>query len=156
MTPPPPQRVDRQELEDTFIQVLGTTLRQLRRVADRSFAKLGLSSAMGTALTIIARQEGMAQKDLAKELGVEGPTVVRLVDQLCARQLVSREPTAADRRVRLLRATPKGHEMTRALAPLRSALQTQALADVSDTRLQDCLRVLLACQKAAESVGSEP
>ncbi|MFB1481651.1 MarR family winged helix-turn-helix transcriptional regulator [Corallococcus sp. RDP092CA] len=154
--PAPPKAPSRAELEAAFLQELTLTVRGWRRMADLRFAKLGLSSAVGTAMLTIEQRDGLAQGELARELGVEAPTVVRLVDQLCELGFIVRQTAPTDRRVKRLVLTKKGHELTRKLLPIRTAVQEEALADVTDADLQGCLKVLSACQQSLTRLSNDP
>jgi len=54
--------------------------------------------------------EELSQKELAGLMYKDMPTVTRIVDILCAKGLVKREESAADRRVSVLRLTDEGLE----------------------------------------------
>jgi hypothetical protein len=58
-----------------------------RREVNRALAEHGLSDAKALPVLHIARAGGgLRQGVLAEELGVEGPSLVRILDQLCAGQ----------------------------------------------------------------------
>lgn len=61
-----------------------------------------------SALTLIARNPGMKQTELANLLGIARSGVVMLTDGLAALGLVARIPSASDRRVYLLELTENG------------------------------------------------
>jgi DNA-binding MarR family transcriptional regulator len=69
-------------------------------------------------LEVIAANEGMAQSELAKAMGVDRSTIVKVIDQLEARRLIARRPARDDKRRYRLCLTPAGrdaHERIRAL-----------------------------------------
>jgi MarR family transcriptional regulator for hemolysin len=63
-----------------------------RRKADQTLAAHGLSEATAHPLLILSRggRENVRQGVLAEEMGLEGPSVVRLIDLLAAEGLVER------------------------------------------------------------------
>ena len=63
---------------------------------------------------------GMSQRELAQVLGLDPSQVVALVDELAGAELVERRPDPADRRTRLVVATPAGRG-TRQTAAARVA-----------------------------------
>ena len=67
-----------------------------RREVNRCLARHGLSDSRALPVLQITRSgNGMRQGVLAEELGLEGPSLVRLLDQLCAAGLVERRTTQA-------------------------------------------------------------
>ncbi len=81
--------------------------RQWQRLADSRLGSYGISTACTMPLLMIGRSGGgIRQVALAQQLGMEGPSLVRLLDKLCASDLVRRErrqrpprqPAVADRR----------------------------------------------------------
>jgi DNA-binding MarR family transcriptional regulator len=78
--------------------------------------------------------DGMSQRELAQVLGLDPSQVVALVDELADAGLVERRPDPADRRTRLVVATPAGRRTRRtaaarvaeaAVEPLRSLTEEE-------------------------------
>jgi MarR family transcriptional regulator for hemolysin len=79
--------------------------------------------------------EPLRQKDLAALIGIEGPSLVRLLDPLVANGLVLRIEDPSDRRARRLRLTAAGAATAaRIEARLREAEQ-ELLAELDDDAL---------------------
>ena len=77
--------------EDTFCLRLQRAARMWRKVADIELSKLNLSEATSTPLWLIYKLgEGLRQRTLAEHLGLEGHSLVRLLDQLEEAGLVVR------------------------------------------------------------------
>ncbi|MFX4627873.1 MarR family transcriptional regulator, partial [Acinetobacter baumannii] len=69
-----------------------------RRAANRVLADSGFSSSAITPLMLLAELgDGLRQRELAEEMAVEGPSLVRLLDGLEAAGLVERREDACDR-----------------------------------------------------------
>ncbi len=66
-------------------------------------------------LLILSRpgRENVRQGVLADEMGLEGPSVVRLIDLLAAEGLVERREDPTDRRAKVLHLTPAGRSQGR-------------------------------------------
>ena len=80
-----------------------------RRTADRLLASHKLSEATAHPLIILLRRgEAIGQGELAEEMGIEGPSLVRLIDLLEKESLVERREDPNDRRAKLLFLTSKG------------------------------------------------
>lgn len=79
-----------------------------RQLMDAELAHHGLSQAKWRTLAILAlRPEGMIQSELADELGVEGPSLVAMLDRLSKDEWVERIHSETDRRCKIIRLTPR-------------------------------------------------
>ncbi len=132
----------RPELENFFIGAVSALRRELRKVYDRELAPTGLSLAYAWPIVLIAEQPGMSQRELAERLDIEGPTLVRLLHQLAAMELVTREQNPDDLRANTLHLTPAGRATAKRLRRTMDGLRSRLLAGVSDDDLADALRVL--------------
>ena len=79
-------------------------------------APLDMSPARVTALSLIAMNSGINQAALAKELGVAGPSVLKLVDALEGANWIRRVEVEGDRRRYSLEITEHGQERLGALS----------------------------------------
>ena len=144
-------RAARARNERTFLMQLGPIRQALRRINGRALASLGISTAQAYPLVLIAQNDGIRQGELADRLDVEGPTLVRMLDQLGAMGLVDRRTDPSDQRARTLHLTPAGQALAERVEPVLYATRARILAEVSDDDLEVCLRVFDALRAAAES-----
>lgn len=98
-----------------------------RRKADQALIAHGLSEAVAHPLLILSRRgKCVRQGVLADEMGIEGPSLVRLIDLLQADGLVERREDPTDRRAKLLYLTAlgeaKANDIDRVLGHLRNEL----------------------------------
>ena len=98
-----------------------------RRESDQALSDHGLSYATAIPLLVLSRQgETVRQGALADELGIEGPSLVRLIDLLQAEGLVERREDPTDRRAKTLHLTATGEakveETNRVLRRVRASL----------------------------------
>jgi MarR family transcriptional regulator for hemolysin len=97
------------ELEDRFGAALHTTARGWRQALNKRCRYLGVSQAGWMTIAAVARaQLPLSQTDLADRLGVEGATIVTMVDRLVKAWLVVRERSATDRRINHVVITKSG------------------------------------------------
>jgi len=115
--------------------------RRWRRGLDTRLAAAGLSDA--TWVPLVHLQEsggGITQKELAALVGIEGSSLVRLLDILCRQGLVERRADATDGRARRVYLTAAG---TKRVAEIRAELskgEAEMLADLSDADIAAMLR----------------
>src|SRR3984885_13020602 len=88
------------ELEERFSDALHSTSRSWRQAVDRRLKHLGVSQASWMTIAIAAKaRSSLSQSELADKLGVEGATMVAMVDRLVKAGLVARHPCPNDRRI---------------------------------------------------------
>jgi len=141
-----------QSLPDTRI-MLGPWLQSIARIwraaTDVAFSRYGLSFSTGMALIYIHRLGGsMRQGELARCMGIEGPSLVRLLDQLCAAGLTRRRDDIQDRRAKHVDITAEGAALMLGLEPSLDRVRNRLLAGVSAEDLATTLRVLAAIGEA--------
>ena len=108
--------------------------RAWRREADQALADHGLSQATALPLMVLSRRDKCVRQGvLADEIGIEGPSLVRLIDLLQAEGLVERREDPTDRRAKTLHLTPTGEakaeEINRVLRRVRADLLKDIEAD---------------------------
>jgi MarR family transcriptional regulator for hemolysin len=110
---------------EDFSQLLHMTAHDWRTALDRRLRPMGLSRATWMLLFHVRKLDGPNQTELAEHLGLEGASVVRLVDRLEREGLVERRG-GVDRRVKTIHFTVKGEalaaEIGRVAASLRGEL----------------------------------
>ncbi|MFA5121630.1 MarR family winged helix-turn-helix transcriptional regulator [Zavarzinia sp.] len=133
---------------DTFGFQITLTMRAWRRMLDEAFAGHGLSEATWRPLIhIYTLGEGLHQNHLAASLGIEGPSLVRLLDNLETAGLIERRADAADRRAKTLHLTPAGRELAELIKDEAYGLHRRLLAGVSAEEIEHCLRVFAKVQE---------
>ncbi|WP_051647383.1 MarR family winged helix-turn-helix transcriptional regulator [Paracidovorax oryzae] len=136
-----PAPADPAELRNlTF--TLNLLQRAYRAAADRAVAHLGVSQAAGwTVVTIGRHGDGTRQGVIADLLGIEGPTLIRTLDQLVAAGLVERRDDPADRRARTLHLTEAGKAILARIEEALNGLRTELFQDIPAEDVRACLRV---------------
>jgi MarR family transcriptional regulator for hemolysin len=126
-----------------FSAALHNTARAWRQGIDRQLKDLGLSQAGWMTIAMVAKAtEPPSQKQLADLLGVEGPTIVAMVDRLVTSRLVVREASTLDRRVKLIRLTPAGDALYDRVKVVADAFR-QSVLDGLDPAAIDAATLLL-------------
>ncbi|MFT4251080.1 MAG: MarR family winged helix-turn-helix transcriptional regulator [Caulobacter sp.] len=142
--------------ERTFTGAILRLARIYRREVNRALAEHGLSDARALPVLHIARAGGgMRQGVLAEELGVEGPSLVRVLDQLCAAGLVERRDDPADGRAKTLHLTPDGQALAVIAEDTVQAVRSRLLAGVGDEDLSATLRTFAAFEAALEIANGQ-
>jgi MarR family transcriptional regulator for hemolysin len=117
--------------------------RRLRQAVDAELSSYGLTDATWRPLAYVGRLGGgVRQKELATALGIEGPSLVRLLDSLERRGLIERREDENDRRARGIYLTRAGRDLAVRVAKVGTGLQLRLLASVPAHDLEVCQRVL--------------
>lgn len=117
--------------------------RRWRAALDASLAEVGLSDATWSPLAHIGRSGGgLSQKDLAARVGIDGSSLVRLLDILCEKGLIERRQDPADRRSNLLFLTPAGRAAERKILHVLTAVEHRMLADLDDSAITNLTAAL--------------
>ena len=137
-------------LEQHFCLGLLRAARAWRRVADAAATDFGLSEATAYPLVFIGRLgDGLRQSALADAIGIEGASLVRLLDQLGADDLVVRREDPTDRRAKTLHLTDRGRDVAAALSAELDARRQSVLGDIGPGPLEAGLKVFAVLERAA-------
>src|ERR1700759_2113101 len=71
------------------------------------------------------------QTALADAIGIEGASLVRLLDELQASGLITREQDPNDRRANAVNLTPKGREVLAEVTEVLTQLRLEVFKDIS-------------------------
>ena len=117
--------------------------RRLRQAVDAELRTFGLTDATWRPLAYVGRLGGgVRQKELATALGIEGPSLVRLLDSLERRGLIERREDESDRRARGIHLTRAGRDLAVRVAKVGTEIQQRLLSTVPAQDLETCQRVL--------------
>jgi MarR family transcriptional regulator for hemolysin len=131
--------------------------RQYRAALDRAVAEFGLSDALTLPILTLARHpQGMRQNAMADAVGVEGPSLVRLIDRLVADGLVDRQEDQIDRRAKILTLTKAGHALCRPIMATLDEFRAAAMDGISPDDLAACLRVFLSMEQRLSDMRRVP
>lgn len=101
-----------------------------------------ISSVQYAALSAIARQPGISQRELGSELGLDRSTIADVVERMTRRGLLSREQSPRDRRRKVLTVTALGQNTLDELTPAVDRVDVLITGGLS-TAERDQLRALL-------------
>jgi MarR family transcriptional regulator for hemolysin len=124
------------ELDERFSGALHNTSRAWRQALDRRLKYLGVSQASWMTIATVAKaRRPLSQSELADRLGVEGATMVAMVDRLVKAGLVVRAPSATDRRVKRVVLTQAGNLLYDKVRTEAAAFRKELLADIDPKKL---------------------
>ncbi|UZP68941.1 MarR family transcriptional regulator [Desulfovibrio mangrovi] len=118
--------------------------RELRSIIDARFKEHGVSSARWVVLWALEELgEPVSQKRIANLLGIESPTLVRMLDRLEEDGLVRRNPSVEDRRVKLVELCAKAEPLLEEMHALFLQLEKDLYVGFSEEELIQAHNVML-------------
>lgn len=131
--------------------------RQWRRVLDRQLAAVGLTDATWAPLVHLSTPgDGISQSELAARIGLDGSTLVRLLDILCERGLIERRISAQDRRTKHVFLTREGEAEVARIRSLLIAAEAELLAGIEDGEIDAALSVFDRIGARIAMSGADP
>jgi MarR family transcriptional regulator for hemolysin len=133
--------------QNTPYLTLGSALlrvaRSWQREVNRTLQAHGLSQTMVMPLIVLHRNGGAVRQGMiAEEIGVEGPSLVRVIDQLERDGFVSRVSDPSDRRAKMVALTDAGCKKAGEIEVLLADLRGELTANVSEENLNITLDVM--------------
>jgi DNA-binding MarR family transcriptional regulator len=111
--------------------------------AGGQLARINLHSGQESLLKALADKDGMSMSDLAAALGVQPPTVTKMISRLAAQDYVQRRASTGDGRQAQVFLTERGRRAIAMIDKLWKRMEKVALNDIDDRdrkRLRKLLR----------------
>lgn len=141
------------DLHQRFSSLLHQTAALWRTTLDRRLKPLGFSQASWRTLIALRREpNGCNQTALADRLGIESPTLVRLLDRMEEQGWVRRVPDPKDRRSKRVELTSASLELATRMEQEVMALRAELLADLETEQLEAAITLLEGVRQRAETL----
>ncbi len=148
--------MERGKIEDSFGLVLAELAHKWRRLLDQRLRPKGFSQATWRTLFYAHRaKSGILQKDLAIAIGIEGPSLVRLLDVLESEGLIIRRVSSTDRRGKLILLTAAGDRKFQEIQEAADSLREKLLLEIPRDKLALCLEVFAEIEDNAVRLESQ-
>ena len=111
--------------------------------AGGQLSRIGLHSGQESLLKALSGNDGMSMSDLASNLGVQPPTITKMISRLAAQDYVERRASSGDGRQAEVFLTERGKRTIATIDKLWKRMEKTALADIEDKdrkRLRKLLR----------------
>lgn len=130
-------------LKAAFAENLVKIGRKLRTRFNADVVRHGLTYPRARVLAVLAERQPLRQTELAADLELEGPTVVRLLDGMEALDLITRRSVAGDRRAKHVELTEHGARQAEVVAAISARLRDTILSGSDAAEVETALGVLL-------------
>lgn len=133
-----------EELYNAYSFLLDRTARRVKQYAQQKFKELELGVTVDQWLVLkhLYENEDMKQNELAELLFKDNPTLTRIIDLLCEKELTIRKPHPADRRSFQVALTPRGKKAVEQMKPKIQKIRLKAWDGLSKKDFQHFQKVL--------------
>jgi len=147
---------DRSKNERDMISLITIVSRAYRKVVNRILAAHGLSDSQALPILLLGRLgDGVRTGVLAEQVGVEVPSLIRQIDQLCAAGLMERRDDPADGRAKTLHLTEAGRAQAAVIETLFLDARSRMLCHINDEDLATMLASLRGFEAALAAETAE-
>jgi len=115
-------------------------------------ARVGLHSGQESLLKSLAADDGMSMSDLAAALGVQPPTITKMISRLAAQDYVERRASSGDGRQAEVFLTERGRRAIATIDKVWKRIEKTALADIED---KDRKRLRKLLRQVERNLGSK-
>lgn len=137
-------------LKAALAETLVKTARRLRTRFDAEVVRHGLTYPRARVLAVLSERQPLRQTELAADLGLEGPTVVRLLDGMEAQGLIARRAVSGDRRSKHVELTEHGAAQAEIVAGISARLRDAILDGCDAADMTVALGVLAAIARVLD------
>lgn len=113
-----------------------------RTRAAAMLAEIGLHPGQETVLQLLSEQDGQTMSGLAEAMGVQPPTVTKMIARMGAQGLVTRDASGEDGRKIHVLLTDEGRECARKLKALWRGLERDATRELNSKERGDLAELL--------------
>ncbi len=142
--------------DQQFGQLLKRVHQLWHQVINERLRPRGVSHSQWRVVLEVSRSGApLTQSALASELGVESPTMVRLLDRLEDKGWIARAPCPTDRRARYVELTPRARRLASEIEIVVGEVRQALLRDLRPSQLADCIAALSKVEaRALEALAS--
>jgi MarR family transcriptional regulator for hemolysin len=130
------------DLGSQFAFELGQVSRKWRTRVNARLRHTGMSQPRWYALLQLSKLGPVSQTELAGQIGIEGPTLVRLLDALEKQGLIERQVAEGDRRVKIVRLTPGAQPILKAITEITNQFRNELFGGIPQEELAAACRLL--------------
>lgn len=138
----------RYDFENSVGFVVNTTAKAFQKILDMELRKsVGVTISQLRVVVALIRQPGLTQKEIADRVGVEGATLVPLIDKMEKEGLLKRKPDSKDRRVNRIYLTHKGDSLWASMMECVLQIRKSSTKDISEGEISTTLETLRKISK---------
>ncbi len=129
-------------LKDYFGYCLYKSGAQLKALHQSYLVEYGVLPVHFGVLTVLNASGKLSQMKMGVEMGIDKATMVKLIDDLEEKRLVSRESDQKDRRINCIQITPKGQALLRSLKSICVQVENEFFACLTKEEIQQLKKIV--------------
>jgi MarR family transcriptional regulator for hemolysin len=138
----------RYDFENSMGFVVNVTAKAFQKSFDLELRKnAGVSLSQWRVVGALVIQPGLTQKEIADKVGIEGATLVPIIDKMEKEGLLKRKPDSDDRRVNRIYLTQKADSLWEAMIECALLIRKSSLKNISESDIQTTLDTLRKISK---------
>lgn len=141
------------DFENSVGFIVNTAAKSFQRSLDVELRKnVGVTLSQWRVVSSLMLHPGLTQKEIADKMGIEGATLVPVIDKMEKDGLLKRKPDLTDRRVNRIYLTPKADSLWESMIECALKIRKSSIKNISENDLKITLQTL---QKITENLSSE-
>ena len=136
------------DFENSMGFVVNTTAKAFQRSFDIELRKnAGVSLSQWRVVGALVLQPGLTQKEIADKVGVEGATLVPIIDKMEKEGLLKRKLDSSDRRINRIYLTTKADSLWESMIECALRIRKSSIKNISESDIQITLETLRKISK---------
>lgn len=136
------------DFESSVGFVVNTTAKAFQKTLDLELRKkVGVTISQLRVVVALIQHPGLTQKEIADKVGVEGATLVPIIDKMEKEGLLKRKPDSKDRRVNRIYLTSKSDSLWNSMMECALHVRKISTKDISEQEIQSALETLRKISK---------
>ncbi len=128
--------------------VVNSTAKAFQKVLDMELRKnVGVTISQWRVIVTLIQHPGLTQKEIADKVGIEGATLVPVIDKMEQEGLLKRKPDSKDRRVNRIYLTSKADSLWNSMMECALHIRKTSTKDISEDELETTLETLRKISK---------
>ncbi len=130
--------------------------RAYRVRAGGQLSRIGLHPGQEALLKALAAADGMTMSELAAALGVQPPTITKMISRLAAQDYVERRASTGDGRQANVFLTERGNHAIAVIDKIWKRMEKTALANIEDRDRKRLKKLLRQVERNLDTSGDLP
>ncbi|MGI0069861.1 MAG: MarR family winged helix-turn-helix transcriptional regulator [Nitrosotalea sp.] len=128
--------------------IVNATAKTFQKVLDSELRKnVGVTISQWRVISTLVLHPGLTQKEIADKVGIEGATLVPVIDKMEKEGLLKRKPDSKDRRVNRIYLTPKADSLWNSMTECALRIRKVSTKDIPEDQLKTTLETLRKISK---------
>jgi MarR family transcriptional regulator for hemolysin len=128
--------------------IVNVTAKTFQKVLDSELRKnVGVTISQWRVVATLVLHPGLTQKEIADKVGIEGATLVPVIDKMEKEGLLKRKPDSKDRRVNRIYITPKADSLWDSMIECALRIRKVSTKDIPEEQIKTMLETLRKISK---------